>query len=132
MKTRSLVPAVLISLSAATLVAGCGSSSKKSDGGGGATTGGASSSASTSSTGSAITIKNFAYNDLTVAAGTKVTVTNSDSTAHTVTSDDKTSFDTGSLAGSKSATITAPSKAGKYTFYCKFHNYMHGTLTVSG
>ncbi|MFF2508053.1 cupredoxin domain-containing protein [Streptomyces sp. NPDC058067] len=82
-------------------------------------------------TGVKITIQNFAFHPAKVEAapGTKVTVTNQDSTAHTLTADDK-SFDTGHIAPGKSATFTAPSKSGAYSYHCTIHPTMHGTLTV--
>jgi plastocyanin len=90
-------------------------------------------SGSTASGGStAITIKNFAFSPstITVAPGATVTVTNSDSVAHTVTS--KTGgFDTGDIQAGQSKTFTAPNKAGSYPYICTIHQYMAGTLTVS-
>jgi plastocyanin len=82
--------------------------------------------------GKAITIKNFAFSpaSITVAPGATVTVTNSDSVAHTVTS--KTGgFDTGDIQAGQSQTFTAPNKAGSYPYICTIHQYMTGTLTVS-
>ncbi|MER7204684.1 cupredoxin family copper-binding protein [Streptomyces sp. CB01635] len=78
-----------------------------------------------------VTIKNFAFHPATfeVSPGTKITVTNEDSATHTLTADDK-SFDTGDLAQGKSATITAPSKPGSYSYVCTIHPNMKGTLTV--
>ncbi|MFF4576608.1 cupredoxin domain-containing protein [Streptomyces sp. NPDC001410] len=77
-------------------------------------------------------MKNFAFSPaaLTVKAGEKVTVVNEDSTAHTVTATQGGDFDTGSIAGGKSGSFTAPSKAGSYAFVCTFHPNMKGTLTV--
>ncbi|MEU0170573.1 cupredoxin domain-containing protein [Streptomyces iakyrus] len=79
-----------------------------------------------------ITMKDFAFSPatLTVKAGEKVTVANEDSAAHTVTATEGGAFDTGSIAGGKSGTFTAPSKAGSYDFVCTFHPNMTGTLTV--
>jgi plastocyanin len=48
-----------------------------------------------------------------------------------VTSDDGTSFDV-KVAGSGTATFTAPSKAGTYAFHCNIHSSMKATLTVTG
>ena len=31
----------------------------------------------------------------------------------------------------KTATFTAPAKAGTYKFHCNIHSQMHGTLTVT-
>ncbi|MET7535320.1 cupredoxin family copper-binding protein [Streptomyces sp. NPDC005507] len=78
-----------------------------------------------------VTIKDFAFHPATfeVSPGTKITVTNEDSATHTLTADDQ-SFDTGNLAQGKSATITAPSKPGSYSYICSIHPNMKGTLTV--
>ncbi|MGW6156296.1 cupredoxin domain-containing protein [Streptomyces sp. NPDC055144] len=78
-----------------------------------------------------VTIKNFAFHPakFEVSPGTKITVTNEDSATHTLTADDK-SFDTGNLAQGESATITAPSKPGSYSYICTIHPNMKGTLTV--
>jgi plastocyanin len=85
-----------------------------------------------SSGGPTIVIKNFAFSgDLSVKSGAKVTVKNEDSVAHTVTANDKSLFDTGSIDGGGSGSFTAPSKPGSYPFGCTFHSNMHGTLTVS-
>jgi plastocyanin len=64
-----------------------------------------------------------------VKAGATVNIKNNDSFTHTVTSDDGTSFNV-SVDGGKTATITAPSKAGTYKFHCNIHSSMHATLTV--
>ncbi|MEK7410793.1 MAG: cupredoxin domain-containing protein [Actinomycetota bacterium] len=56
-----------------------------------------------------------------------VSVTNSDSFRHTVTSDDGV-FDVTVDGG---ATVSLPtSNAGTYAFHCKIHTLMQGTLTV--
>jgi plastocyanin len=111
----------------AVLAAGCGSSSTPASGSDATT------SAPAPATGSTITIKNFKFGDpITVAAGATVTVKNADSSAHTVSSDADKGFDTGDIAGGASATFTAPMAAGKYAFHCNIHNYMQGSLTVSG
>lgn len=80
---------------------------------------------------SAITIKDFAYGTpLVVAAGTPVTITNMDSAEHTVTADDGAAFDVDVKGSGGTASFTAPSKPGTYTYHCTFHPGMHGTLTV--
>jgi plastocyanin len=56
---------------------------------------------------------------LTVAPGTTVVWTNSDSVAHTVTADDG-SFDSGNLAQGATFKFTF-SKAGTFAYYCKYH-----------
>ncbi|MDF3039904.1 MAG: blue (type 1) copper domain protein [Thermomicrobiales bacterium] len=79
----------------------------------------------------AVSIANFAFqpDTLQVAVGTAVTWTNSDSTAHTVTSDTG-AFDAGALApgASFTQTFTTP---GTYTYHCQIHPFMTGTIVVS-
>ncbi|MEK8144898.1 cupredoxin domain-containing protein [Streptomyces sp. M10(2022)] len=77
-------------------------------------------------------VKNFTFQpaDATVAPRTKVTVTNNNSTTHTLTATKGKAFDTGDIAVGKSATFTAPSKAGGYPYNCTIHPFMTGTLTV--
>jgi plastocyanin len=67
----------------------------------------------------------------TVAPGTTVTVTNKDGFDHTLTSK-AGGFDTGDIPGGQSKTFTAPKKAGSYSYICTIHQYMTGTLVVSG
>ncbi|MFJ8039029.1 hypothetical protein ACIRBX_00780 [Kitasatospora sp. NPDC096147] len=60
-----------------------------------------------------IAIRDFAFvpADLTVAPGTRISVTDQDSAPHTVTATGK-AFDTGRIDGGKSATLTAPTAPG--------------------
>lgn len=76
-------------------------------------------------------IANFAFTpkSLTVARGTKIVISNHDSTAHTATADDGQVFDTGAITPGKSATITL-SKPGRYPYHCNIHPFMHGTVIV--
>ncbi|MEU6970416.1 cupredoxin domain-containing protein [Kitasatospora aureofaciens] len=78
-----------------------------------------------------VTIKDFAFAPATLKAGPgrTVTVTNQDTTAHTLTAADK-SFDTGTIAPGATATFTAPQQAGDHPYICTIHPFMHGTLTV--
>ncbi|HEX9008326.1 MAG TPA: cupredoxin domain-containing protein [Patescibacteria group bacterium] len=88
---------------------------------------------STSTVASAdITISNFAFspNSITVKAGQSVSIINNDSTTHTVTSDDGTSFNTNEIAPGATATFIAPSKPGSYAFHCNIHKSMTATLIV--
>jgi plastocyanin len=76
--------------------------------------------------------------ELTVAAGSEVTVVNQDTLPHTVTSGtgptDPSSaqlFDTSLINGGASATLSlAQVTAGQYSYYCMVHPYMTGMLTV--
>jgi plastocyanin len=117
-------------------IAGCGSS----DSGSGDTQSGASAPAATSTAASqpdasggsgSVTISDFKFApaSLTVAPGTRVTVANKDSTAHTATADKGNSFDTGDIDPGSSATVTL-AKAGSYSYHCSIHPFMHGTFVV--
>jgi plastocyanin len=135
----SCVVVVVLSL----LLAACSSSSKSST----PTTAPAASSAAAtgsgpsklSSPGSAVAsggidISGFAYSGaLTVKPGQKVTVTNKDSVAHTLTDKKTHLFDTGNIpANGGTGTFTAPTKPGSYPFGCTYHPEMAGTLIVQG
>ena len=80
-----------------------------------------------------IVISGYTYSGgTTVKPGEKVTITNKDDVAHTLTQVPKKLFDTGSIGGGKTVTFTAPTKPGSYTFGCTFHRNMAGTLIVTG
>jgi plastocyanin len=66
----------------------------------------------------------------TVKKGTSVTWYNADSFAHTVTSDDGTSFNSGNVAGKSSFTYKA-NTAGTFDYHCNIHSGMTGQLTVT-
>ncbi len=78
----------------------------------------------------AVVIKDFAFvpPKLTVPVGTTLKVSNADSATHTLTARDG-DFNTGDLGGGQKATIVLK-KAGTFEYYCKFHDYMTGTLVV--
>ena len=78
----------------------------------------------------AVVIRNFSFQParLTVAPGTRVTITNRDGTAHTMSAKNG-AFDTGPLEGGKSTTITV-TKPGTYSYICRIHSNMHATLVV--
>ena len=79
----------------------------------------------------AITIQDFAFApaDLSVAAGTTITITNNDSIIHTVTAEDR-SFDTGIIDPGASTTLTLDT-VGTFVYRCKPHPAMKGTITVT-
>jgi len=94
----------------------------------------ASSTTSGAGSGSAsIAIQNFSFSPsaLTVAPGATVTVTNRDQVAHTVTATGGV-FRTGDIPPGQSTSFTAPKTPGTYDYICSIHQYMTGTLTVSG
>lgn len=63
-----------------------------------------------------------------VAAGTKVTWTNTDTVPHSVTADDKR-FDSGPILPGKSFAWTADG-SGTIAYHCIFHPSMNAALTV--
>jgi plastocyanin len=91
---------------------------------------GPSSTATAASNGKSVVIKNFAFapKTLTVAAGTKLGVTNADGTQHTLTANNG-AFDTGVLASGKHAVVTL-NQAGTYRYHCNIHQNMTGTVVV--
>jgi plastocyanin len=78
----------------------------------------------------AATIKGFSFQPdvLKVKVGAKVTWTNDDAVAHTVSADTN-SFASGNLqpGGSFSFTFTRP---GTYAYHCSIHPSMHGSVVV--
>jgi plastocyanin len=80
----------------------------------------------------AVTIRNFAFSPRTVhlRVGGRITFTNEDSTPHTATADNGTSFDSGTLVEGQSMTITFKTP-GTFQYHCAFHAFMTGTVIVS-
>ena len=78
-----------------------------------------------------MTIADFAFAPpgLTVAKGTTVEFTNEDETSHTATAKGSGAFDTGTIKPGKSAEVTLE-KTGTFAYYCAFHPFMKGTITV--
>ena len=80
----------------------------------------------------------FDPDELTVAAGSEVTVVNQDTLPHTVTSGTSPTdpnsaqlFDTSLINGGESATLSlAQVAAGQYGYYCMVHPYMTGNIVV--
>lgn len=78
----------------------------------------------------AIIIEDFAYSGPgTVLPGSLVSVTNTDTEAHSVTADNG-AFDV-TVPGGETSTFIAPDEGGTYGYFCKFHENMTGTLTVA-
>jgi plastocyanin len=122
MKRRMFL--VVVSVAAVALAAGCGGS------GDGATASAPSGGAS-SGTPSSISIRDFKFSPATISvrSGARVRVTNSDSTAHTLTANDGHSFDSGTVQPGASASLQVPG-AGTYAYHCTIHPFMKGTLVV--
>ena len=87
--------------------------------------------ASTSANAMTVTISGFAFNPptLEVPVGTTVTWTNEDSAAHTVTSDDGTTFQSGKMDQGATFSYTFTT-AGTYAYHCEYHAGMKATIVV--
>ena len=87
-----------------------------------------------STSGVTININGMTYSPSTtnVKVGTKVTWTNSDGySAHTATSDDGGTFNSGNIDSGSSYSFT-PTVAGTFTYHCLIHGVvMAGTLLVT-
>ena len=120
------VAALILTIAAAAVFAGCTSSSNP---------GVTPSPASTVAGGTgAITIQNFTFSPttLTVPAGSTVTWTNLDTADHAIASDSGSpvSFFSSSLpqGGTFRFTFTSP---GTYSYHCSIHPSMKGTVVVT-
>jgi plastocyanin len=84
----------------------------------------------TAATASAATIQGFSFQPgvLKAKPGAKVTWTNRDAVAHTVTADNS-SFASGNLQPGRSFSFTF-TRAGTYAYHCSIHPSMHGSVVV--
>jgi quinohemoprotein ethanol dehydrogenase len=80
-----------------------------------------------------ISAEDYRFNParITIAAGTKVTFTNTGSQPHNASSADGGGWDTGLLAKGETATVTF-NKPGTYAFNCTPHPSMIGQIVVTG
>lgn len=76
-----------------------------------------------------ITSTSFPSN-FTVKKGTTVKWYNGDNMAHTVTSDDGSTFSSGNLAAGATFTYVA-NTVGEFPYHCNYHGGMKGKLTVT-
>jgi plastocyanin len=79
--------------------------------------------------GASMTLTESQFEDLSVAAGGTIEVTNDSGVPHTMTADDG-EFDE-ELPDGETTPVTAPSEPGEYGFHCEIHPSMTATLTVS-
>ena len=123
---RRLVGPLLLVAAVAIIAAACNGTGSTAYGAPASTT--ATTTAATAT--NAATIRGFSFQPdvLKVKVGAKVTWTNDDTVAHTVTADTN-SFASGNLqpGGSFSFTFTRP---GTYAYHCSIHPSMHGSVVV--
>jgi plastocyanin len=100
-------------------IAGCGSDDSSS--------GGSPKPASTEK----VAIEDFKFQprDFEVKAGDKVDFTNRDKAKHTATSKQPGRFDSGDITTGKTKPVTF-AKPGTYKYYCVYHAFMTGKVTV--
>ncbi len=81
----------------------------------------------------AVKISDYSYGPqrITVAAGTKVTFTNTGAAPHNATSSDAGGWDTGLLAQGETASVTF-NQPGTFTYTCTPHPSMLGQIIVTG
>ena len=79
-----------------------------------------------------IVIQNFMFNpaNKTVVHGQPVKVENRDGAPHSFTANSGSPWPECDLSGGQNCTVTAPGP-GTYTYHCKYHATMTGTLTVT-
>jgi plastocyanin len=123
---RRLVGPLLLVAAVAIIAASC-------NGTGPSAYGASASTAATTTAATAInaaTIKGFSFQPdvLKVKVGAKVTWTNDDTVAHTVTADTN-SFASGNLQPGRSFSFTF-TRPGTYAYHCSIHPSMHGSVVV--
>lgn len=72
----------------------------------------------------------FSPDTLTVPVGTTVTWENSDSVSHTATSDDE-AWDSDTMASGSEFSFTLD-EVGTFSYFCKIHPSMTGSIVVEG
>ena len=124
---KLLIPVLAVGVLAlaVALVAGCSSKSTSTT----PTTPKTTPSTTPSSGGTNVTIVDFSFSPstVTVAVGTKVTWTNSGSTAHTITGSD---WDSGQVQPGSTFTHTF-NTAGTFDYHCSIHPTMTGKVIVT-
>ncbi|HSV12505.1 MAG TPA: cupredoxin domain-containing protein [Hanamia sp.] len=81
--------------------------------------------------GNTITITGMSFPaTTTIKKGTVITWNNKDGIAHTVTSNDGITFDSGTLDPGGTFSFTA-NTVGSFPYHCNFHSMMKGTLVVT-
>jgi plastocyanin len=72
----------------------------------------------------------YAPAQLNTAVGTTLIWTNTGAEDHTVTSDDRTTFDSRNMGSSARFSFT-PTTAGTFAYHCAYHPWMKGTISVA-
>jgi plastocyanin len=127
---------LIVGTLAVVALAGCSSAGGSaapaaSSGGGGG--GAAACSKSTGAGTVQAAIKDFEFDPATVTAkvGDVITWTNNGPASHTVTVDNQSGCDTGTISAGATSSLTFTA-AGSYPFHCSIHSSMKGTITITG
>jgi plastocyanin len=125
-KMRRLVGSLFLLAAVAMIATACSSTGSTAYGAPASTA--ATTTAATAA--SAATIQGFSFQPAVLKAksGAKVTWTNRDAVAHTVTADNG-SFASGNLQTGRSFSFTF-TRAGTYAYHCSIHPSMHGSVVV--
>jgi len=129
-RRRLVVTSVVSALAVVLALGACGGGDKKSESEGSA----APASSAAPSGGGAVHIVNFEFQPqkLTVKAGTTVMWTNDDSAIHSIKDTSPLATPVSKdLAKGDTFTITYD-KPGSYSYICGIHNYMTGSVDVTG
>ena len=124
MRKTLLAPVAVLALAGAA----CSSNGGSSTPSGGA----AACSADTATATTSESMKGIAFTKtcFQVSAGTTISLSNEDSVTHSFTLDDPSANVSVDVNGGATGEATAPS-AGTYSFHCRFHAQMTGTLIVA-
>ena len=127
---KRVVAVLLVGCSVA--LAACGGGAGEPDAGSAPVAAAASEPAKAPAGGASVTIEGFAFGPRTLKAkvGEKITWTNDDAAAHTVTAKPGGDFDSGTLAQGASFSFT-PQKVGTIAYFCAIHPSMTATIEVS-
>lgn len=122
---------ILATSLAAAAFAGCGGDDAAS--GRGDTGAGAAAATSAAQPTETIKIADFVYDPTPaeVKAGQKISAPNADAAPHTITdADSPRAFDSGTIKGKTTGSFTID-KPGTYRYFCEFHPFMKGEITVT-
>ena len=123
---------VVLLVGSSLTLAACGSGNESSPHAAASTPAATTAPAKPAAGGESVAIKGFAFAPQTIKAkvGQKITWTNDDSAAHTVTAKSGGELDSGPIAQGSSFSFT-PQQAGTIEYFCAIHPSMLGTIEVS-
>jgi plastocyanin len=123
---------VVLLVGSSLTLAACGSGEEPSPEAAASTPAATAAPAKPAAGGESVAIKGFAFAPTTIKAkvGQKITWSNDDPAAHTVTAKSGGELDSGTIAQGSSFSFT-PQQAGTIEYFCEIHPSMLGTIEVS-